>query len=982
MSSPEYRRMKSEAFAKKSTLTALVTLVVSVLLPDCVLCLMSGHYSLYDDLCDSRPSIIPVPWDCTGYIRCDTSIGGRVRALWTLCDPGHEFNPQVSKCVAGFTGCLNPYEAAVTFCPEFAALTFLHPGSCSMFYNCSQISSRGPLRQYESECPYPQLFDADIWKCVPRSTDNGLADFCGQRSVPCNPCDYTVGCGASDRCVGLANGPQPDAKNVFAPDYIICQNSTVAKATSCQLSGQIFDPNSLQCVFGVRDESVTEYCAKKPYAVFADPYHCARYYNCSQVTWHTGLRAKQNECKYPLLFDVITAKCVSFHDVKCGTREEPIQPCDYILGHCLDRPECIPCQASCLGLPNGYNSYPGFVLTAYHIVCENGRTVDILNCTKGLVFDPQLRTCGSQISPQTLDLYCAQNPDGKLPHPSECSLLYDCTHLMVKPNFPKYVSECKYPYLVDADTAQCRPHDQVECRDRREPISPCDYLGNQCTSPQCTRCDLIMPSCYGKLNGFYSVINQEMTSSYMECRDQRVVSLSSCPGGLIFDMVDRKCVDTVSQVSMLQFCTNFLQGRVQSPGNCAQYYDCTQNLTTVKECNYPDLYHVETRQCKHYTEVDCGGRRVFLDPCDSYTFCPHGPCPYCPSAFPTCMGRNGAIGGFNFDPRLYYRCIDNRMILGQCQTVYNRDLKRCNESSVASTTAVALQSSTPKTSKFPLIISCYLCDYKMQHCPPDSIGKTCTPCHERFPTCAGRTDGPWPLPRRLSPLYIRYNRSLLLVIHQHSDSTPPALRALSIMQRKGDTSDGGECSYPNLFSNGLCLNFKDVSCVLVSIARDPAKFCGQYPGAVVADPLHCARYYNCSRTGPAHFGRPYLSECRYPALFNRQTMKCDSFITVQRTAGCGSSKQPIHQCEYSAYCPNTQYRTCSDCYLSLPTCRHLTDGIHTLPPGRLVSRGFVYCLDQRALVFSECPPGFLFVSNSKTCVLKGTLPLLEPPEVK
>lgn len=81
--------------------------------------------------------------------------------------------------------------------------------------------------------------------------------------------------------------------------------------------------------------------------------------------------------------------------------------------------------------------------------------------------------CNVGVFKETLDLYCAQNPDGKLPHPSECSLLYDCTHLMVKPNFPKYVSECKYPYLVDADTAQCRPHDQVECRDRREPISPC-----------------------------------------------------------------------------------------------------------------------------------------------------------------------------------------------------------------------------------------------------------------------------------------------------------------------------------------------------------------------------------------------------------------------------------------------------------------------------------------------------------------------------
>ena len=74
-----------------------------------------------------------------------------------------------------------------------------------------------------------------------------------------------------------------------------------------------------------------------------------------------------------------------------------------------------------------------------------------------------------------------------------------------------------------------------------------DYQGYKCTSSHCKSCELVMPSCYGKLNGFYPVINQEMTSTYMECRDQRVVALSACPGGLVFDMVDRKCVDTISE---------------------------------------------------------------------------------------------------------------------------------------------------------------------------------------------------------------------------------------------------------------------------------------------------------------------------------------------------------------------------------------------------------------------------------------------------
>ena len=93
--------------------------------------------------------------------------------------------------------------------------------------------------------------------------------------------------------------------------------------------------------------------------------------------------------------------------------------------------------------------------------------------------------------------------------------------------------------------------------------------------------------------------------------------------------------------------------------------------------------------------------------------------------------------------------------------------------------------------------------------------------------------------------------------------------------------------------------------------------------------------------------------------------------------------------EYSSYCPGTRYRTCRDCYNHIPNCRGIRDGIHTIPPGRRVSKAFVYCLDQRALVYSQCPNGFIYYDAAKTCVMRtsGMLPpyilatVTEPPEV-
>ena len=101
-------------------------------------------------------------------------------------------------------------------------------------------------------------------------------------------------------------------------------------------------------------------------------------------------------------------------------------------------------------------------------------------------------------------------------------------------------------------------------------------------------------------------------------------------------------------------------------------------------------------------------------PGDSFTFCPVSPCPYCPTAFPTCIGRNGVINGFIFDDQLYYRCLDNRMILGRCLSSFDRVKKICNDSGVVTpttttTTTVATAATTSTTSEKTVCVAGVWC---------------------------------------------------------------------------------------------------------------------------------------------------------------------------------------------------------------------------------------------------------------------------------
>ena len=93
----------------------------AVLLTSCLLgsvrALTPGPHPPYDSLCVSNAPAIPAPWDCGGFIRCQTDPGadpgagaGVVpEAVWVVCDPGKQYDHLAGQCVAGYTGCLAPH---------------------------------------------------------------------------------------------------------------------------------------------------------------------------------------------------------------------------------------------------------------------------------------------------------------------------------------------------------------------------------------------------------------------------------------------------------------------------------------------------------------------------------------------------------------------------------------------------------------------------------------------------------------------------------------------------------------------------------------------------------------------------------------------------------------------------------------------------------------------------------------------------------
>ncbi|XP_048246322.1 uncharacterized protein LOC125377334 [Haliotis rufescens] len=345
---------------------------------------------MHDRFCDGRHEYVSLPWDCSGYIHC-----GDKSSHWLNCAPTLKFNNQSQTCDLKSPSCENPETVATKWCQVYSTLKFAHPHSCSLYYDCSKNtpSPEYGLKVYEKECKWPTLFDPIEMVCQ-EDTFNTIV--CDKR--PVSRCDYVTECTTpesfNDACVSLPDGPHAEHSAPFSTTFVRCVGQRVQEKVTCD-TGEVFDTGISNCT-GNFENSVNEYCRNNPTAVFADPFDCALFYNCSASRHRFGLEEYQAECRYMHLFDMKTNTCVDFADLKasCGTRREPKAPCDYRVNDCT-ADGCTPCSASCVGLPDGDVPYPNMHFTRFYLNCRGGRTVKIKRCTIPRIFSIAQRTCAN-----------------------------------------------------------------------------------------------------------------------------------------------------------------------------------------------------------------------------------------------------------------------------------------------------------------------------------------------------------------------------------------------------------------------------------------------------------------------------------------------------------------------------------------------------------------------------------------------------------
>lgn len=77
---------------------------------------------------------------------------------------------------------------------------------------------------------------------------------------------------------------------------------------------------------------------------------------------------------------------------------------DYMQNQCAYRPNDLNCKRcedrlpSCVGLPDGNNTFPGQELTPRYVTCMNNRTIKVNQCVRGY-FNPSRLACMNRLRP-------------------------------------------------------------------------------------------------------------------------------------------------------------------------------------------------------------------------------------------------------------------------------------------------------------------------------------------------------------------------------------------------------------------------------------------------------------------------------------------------------------------------------------------------------------------------------------------------------
>ncbi|KAK6177310.1 hypothetical protein SNE40_015436 [Patella caerulea] len=200
--------------------------------------------------------LVPDPTDCTKF-----SIH-MLKFKWEVsCDAGKVFSRKISNCVlqnGPYDDCSNrqqnqpsitirAYEDVFNYCAQCPTCLYPDANNCAGFYNCSKIlvPVYSRFRQFEDECVYPALFDADALRC--ERDYKKVEGNCGGRPLLLYPCDQkrfkcvVAHCRPCEvtypNCAGKSDGFHEWEDPNISPYFTRCQDGRTIKAERCDPSG-------------------------------------------------------------------------------------------------------------------------------------------------------------------------------------------------------------------------------------------------------------------------------------------------------------------------------------------------------------------------------------------------------------------------------------------------------------------------------------------------------------------------------------------------------------------------------------------------------------------------------------------------------------------------------------------------------------------------------------------------------------------------
>ncbi|UYV70525.1 hypothetical protein LAZ67_7003416 [Cordylochernes scorpioides] len=303
-----------------------------------------------------------------------------------------------------------------------------------------------------------------------------------------------------------------------------------------------------------------------PNGMFPIKDECESFYVCS------GGISEKKSCPPGLFFNAFTKVCDWEWNAGCEGSSPVFPPPEDYPG--MDCP-CIGCV---LVQPTNCRQY---------IYCDQESNALLFNCSNGLAFSPDLKTCvkssgcGESTSTESPALICPE-PNGLFPHPTHCSQFLHCSHGV------PYVKDCPSDLHFNRASKVCDWQEQAGCIGGSTPAPPPTPEPSHGIDCPCDGC--LIP-------------DHEDCSSYFLCTSGMTFRFR-CSPGLSFNPKLGTCDDRQNFHCHVVPCPH-PEGLFPHPTDCHRFYQCHHSVPKLVTCPQDWHFNPDSKRCMEPCLAGC-----------------------------------------------------------------------------------------------------------------------------------------------------------------------------------------------------------------------------------------------------------------------------------------------------------------------------------------------------------------------------------------